>query len=122
VRPRVSPAVPQRLPGADEFPTLNGTAPPSRGSPPGSATTLTAAQVLQAPAPVRESKPASVSGSAGSAAGSVNGDVSSASEPDSKADTAAPPPLPKVAVKLPLSFAAAATSAVATTPELSVSA
>jgi hypothetical protein len=123
-RPRVSPPLKQRLPGADEFPTLNGSAPPSRGSPPASATALTAAQVLQAPAPVRESKPASVNGSAGSPSGSVNGDVSSASEPDTKPEVvAAPPqPLPKVAVKLPLSFAAAANSAVATTPELSVSA
>jgi hypothetical protein len=45
----------QRVPGADEFPTLAGTAPsPSRSPGVNGYTERTAAQVLQAPAPSRK--------------------------------------------------------------------
>ena len=58
---------PQRLPGADEFPVLAGSATPPLRSPGGGAngwSGLTAAQVLQAPAPGRkDSQPSTPGGS-----------------------------------------------------------
>jgi hypothetical protein len=123
----------QRLPGADEFPTLSGSpTSSSRASPPISTVGLTAAQVLQAPAPARKepreasaSQPASVNGSSASNnSGSVDGD---SSDQDVKAEA----PVPainghvspaKVPVKLPMSFAVVPNHTVMSTPELSVSA
>jgi hypothetical protein len=132
-------ALQQRVPRADEFPTLAGMGGGSaRQSPPTPvhAGGMTAAQVLQAPPPPRKdtSKPTSVNGSAGSGSGSVNGSVNGSvsingdSSDDMSAPAEEPAPttngfaVPKTPVKLPISFAAVTNSVIATTPELSVSA
>ncbi|KZT05834.1 uncharacterized protein LAESUDRAFT_743609 [Laetiporus sulphureus 93-53] len=94
----------QRVPSADEFPTLTNTAPPPR-SPglhgPGSGPT--AAQILQAPPPRKDGQ-STTRGSSPEQNGSQDQNAK-----ENKADSDAPTPDPS-ANKLPISFAAAATA------------
>ncbi|EIN14030.1 hypothetical protein PUNSTDRAFT_140422 [Punctularia strigosozonata HHB-11173 SS5] len=103
----------QRVPGADEFPTLAGTAPsPSRSPGMHALPERTAAQVLQAPAPVRKdsfrdaASNGSVNGSSDTS--SVKEIKSAAPEPPSSSTPSVHSPEAPPAQKLPVSFAAVA--------------
>ncbi|KAI1789760.1 hypothetical protein LXA43DRAFT_892167 [Ganoderma leucocontextum] len=107
---------PQRVPNADEFPVLGGSAPSSRASSNGTTTPgysgPTAAQVLQAPAPRKD--------------GLTRGNTPDLTPPASASKDGKPEVngvLPDQPItKLPLSFAAAATAVPDAVKEISVSA
>ncbi|KAI0673383.1 hypothetical protein C8Q78DRAFT_1067726 [Trametes maxima] len=108
---KFAPPKPQRVPNADEFPVLGGSAPSSRGASVNGSVTPgysgpTAAQVLQAPPPKKEVQV-------------TRGDTP---EQGSPAPTPKVLPVEQPVSKLPLSFAAAATAVPDAVKEVSVSA
>ncbi|RPD81882.1 hypothetical protein L226DRAFT_541496 [Lentinus tigrinus ALCF2SS1-7] len=109
---RFGPQKPQRVPNADEFPVLGGV-PSSRASSNGTTTPgysgPTAAQVLQAPAPRKDSQ----------TRGNTPDQLVSAPAPKSEVNGVMPE---QPTSKLPLSFAAAATAVPDVPKEVSVSA
>ncbi|CAL1695190.1 unnamed protein product [Somion occarium] len=125
---RVAAPRPQRLPSADEFPVLAGTSTPPLRSPGANGVLVngqgpTAAQVLQAPPPVRKEKD-NQSSTRGSSPNSEGPERNAKEENSGPNGVSAPASHHEPVVsKLPVSFAAAATAAVPEVPkEVSVSA